>query len=270
MDIGAIFNLIINQPITNILVACYQGLSVLHIPFALGFSIIALTAIIRLVLLPLTSSQIRASKKMQDLAPHLSNLKEKHKDDKKKHQEEMMKLYKEHGVNPAAGCLPVILQIPVIWGLYHVLTTVVNVNSLAKLKEINNLLYFDWMKLQRLWDSTFFGLPLSVSPSKEIAGMPILILVPVLTVLFQLILSKMMMPEVAVKAKKDDFASSFAQQSLYLFPLMVGFFSFSLPLGLSLYWNTFTIFGIIQQYFLTGPGGLTQWINTAKKYGKGK
>lgn len=270
MNIGIIFTFLINQPITNVLIALYHAFLFLHVPFALGFSIIALTALIRLVLFPLTASQIKASKKMQDLAPHLSNLKEKHKGDKKKHQEEMMKLYKEHGVNPAAGCLPVLLQIPVIWGLYNVLTTVVNVNTVSKLKEINNLLYFDWLKLHSLWDATFLGLPLSVSPSKEMAKMPILILVPIITVLLQLILSKMMMPSVSVKANKDDFASTFAQQSLYLFPLMVGFFSFSLPLGLSLYWNTFTIFGIIQQYFLVGSGGLVQWTSKLKQYGKGK
>ena len=122
MNIGAIFTVLFTQPITNILVLCYQLFMFLHVPFALGFSIIALTTIIRLVLLPFTTSQIRASKKMQDLAPHLSLLKEKHKGDKKKHQEEMMKLYKNHGVNPASGCLPVILQIPIIWSLYHVLT----------------------------------------------------------------------------------------------------------------------------------------------------
>ncbi len=268
MNIGAIFTVLFTQPITNILVLCYQLFMFLHVPFALGFSIIALTTIIRLVLLPFTTSQIRASKKMQDLAPHLSLLKEKHKGDKKKHQEEMMKLYKNHGVNPASGCLPVILQIPIIWSLYHVLTQVVNVNSLAKIKEVNNSLYFDSLKIRGLWDTSFFGLPLSLSPSKEISHMPLLILIPAVTVLLQLVLSKMMMPEKPIVAKKDDFQAAFMQQSLYLFPLMVGFFSFSLPLGLSLYWNTFTIFGILQQYFLVGPGGLVQWTEKLKKYGK--
>ena len=191
MDIGYIFTLILTQPITNLLVACFQFFQFLHIPFALGFAIISLTFIIRLVLFPFTSSQVKMSKKMQDMAPHISNLKVKHKDDKKKQQEEMMKLYAEFGVNPAAGCLPVVIQIPIIWGLYHVLSTAVNANSLAKLKEINHLLYFDGLKLTRLWESTFFGIPLATAPSHLMKDMPLIVLVPVLTGVLQFIFSKM-------------------------------------------------------------------------------
>ncbi len=271
MDIGLIFNILLNQPITNLLVTCYQALNFLHIPFALGFSIILLTCIIRAILYPLTASQIKMSKKMQDMAPHISKLKEKHKSDKKKQQEEMMKLYAEFGVNPAAGCLPVILQIPIIWGLYHVLSTVVNANSLAKLKEINNLIYFDGLKLTKLWEVTFFGIPLAKSPAQLLSEMPLIILVPVITGVLQLVFSKMMAPEKPYDAKADDFQATFAKQSLFIFPVMIAVFSFQLPFGLSLYWNAFTLFGILQQYFLVGLGGLKQWQAFAQKtYGKGK
>lgn len=267
MDIGAIFSLIINQPITNLLVMCYQLFQFLHIPFALGFAIIALTFLIRVILYPFTASQIKVSKKMQDMAPHISKLKEKHKDDKKKQQEELMKLYAEFGVNPAAGCLPIIIQIPIIWGLYHVLGTVVAVNSFEKLKEINNSLYFDGLKLTKLWETTFFGIPLAKSPAQLLNDSPLIILVPVLTGVLQLIFSKMMAPEKPYVGKQDDFQTTFAKQSLFIFPVMIGFFSFQLPFGLSLYWNAFTIFGIIQQYFLVGLGGLKQWqgLVTGKK-----
>jgi YidC/Oxa1 family membrane protein insertase len=269
MNIGAIFTILLTQPITNLLVGCYQLFAFLHIPFALGFSIILLTFIIRLVLYPFTASQIKTSKKMQDMAPHISNLKAKHKDDKKKQQEEMMKLYSEYGVNPAVGCLPVIIQIPIIWSLYHVLSTVVNANSVAKLKEINHLMYFDGLKLTKLWEVTFFGIPLSQSPAQLMGHMPLIILVPVITGVLQLIFSKMMAPEVAPTGKQDDFQATFAKQSLFIFPIMIAFFSFRLPFGLSLYWNAFTIFGIIQQYFLVGLGGLKQWQKfTANLYGK--
>ena len=61
--------------------------------------------------------------------------------------------------------------------------------------------------------------------------------------------------------KKEDFATAFQTQSTYIFPVMIGFFSYSFPIGLSLYWNTFTIFGIIQQYKILGLGGLTDWKN---------
>lgn len=259
MNIGLLFNILLNQPITNLLVTCYQLLQFLHVPFALGFSIIALTFIIRLILYPFTAQQIKTSKKMQDMAPHISNLKAKHKDDKKKQQEEMMKLYAEFGVNPAAGCLPVVIQLPIIWGLYHVLSTAVSTNSLTKLKELNNLLYSDSLKLTKLWEVTFFGIPLAQAPSHLMKDMPFIILVPVLTGVLQLIFSKMMAPEKPYAVKEDDFQATFAKQSLFIFPIMIAVFSYQLPFGLSLYWNAFTLFGILQQYFLVGLGGLKQW-----------
>ncbi len=101
--------------------------------------------------------------------------------------------------------------------------------------------------------------------------MPLIILVPVLTGVLQLIFSKMMAPEIPPTGKQDDFQATFAKQSLFLFPIMIGFFSFSLPFGLSLYWNAFTIFGILQQHYLVGPGGLKQWKGKLKEiHGKRK
>ena len=215
---------------------------------------------------------------MQKVAPHLAALKEKHKGDNKRQQEEIMKLYKEHGVNPAAGCLPLIIQLPVIWGLYHVLTVAVNANSIKSLAEINKVLYFDFLKLQRVWDTTMFGLPLAASPSKLFAAHPYIILVPVLTGVFQFVLSKMMMPEAVIETemalarttekKEDDFQAAFQKQSLFIFPVMIGFFSFSLPLGLSLYWNTFSVFGILQQYLLVGAGSAAPYFKKVNLHGR--
>jgi YidC/Oxa1 family membrane protein insertase len=262
------------HPMINVLVAIYHAISFIHIPYALGFSIIALTIVIRLLLYPLTSAQLKAAKKMQDLSPHLSKLKEKHKKDAKMLQSETMRLYKEHGVNPLAGCLPVVLQLPIIWGLYTVLNDIVK----YPVASINKVLYSDSLRLTKQWDTTFFGLPLAQHPSQLIhidqPATLIFLLIPVLTGVFQFIQSKMMLPQeslVPVKKdekKADDFASSFQKQSLYIFPVMIGFFSFNFPIGLSLYWNTFTIFGIIQQYKISGLGGLKDWtdkINGRKK-----
>src|SRR5258706_9402035 len=115
-------------PILYVLIAIYQLLLFLHVPFTLGFSIIVLTIIVRLILWPLTGSQLKTSHKMQKIAPHINRLKEKHKGDAKTLQAETMKLYKEHGVNPLAGCLPVLIQLPIIWGLYGLLNDIVNTN----------------------------------------------------------------------------------------------------------------------------------------------
>jgi YidC/Oxa1 family membrane protein insertase len=274
-----IFDTLIVIPITNALLFVYYFINFLKVPFALGFSIIILTIIIRLILYPLTTSQIKASKKMMEINPHLKRLKEKHKNDAKKLQEETMKLYKEFGVNPAAGCLPVLIQLPIIWGLYSVLNTIIHVGA-GGLSKINDMAYMDFVRLNRVWDVNFFGLSLAQNPShlfnsSVINTWPIL-LVPILTGVFQLIQSKMMLPaapqtqdkkmEVKKEEKKDDFSSAMQTQMTYLMPVMIGFFSYNFPIGLSLYWNTFTIFGIIQQYKISGIGGLKDWVG--KIYGR--
>src|SRR3990167_1534272 len=141
-----IFNYILVWPIINALIAVYKFFQMFGVPYTLGFSIIALTILIRLILYPLTSSQLKASKKMQEIAPHLSKLKDKHKNDAKTLQAETMKLYKEFGVNPAAGCLPLIVQIPVIWGLYSVLNKVIHLGA-NTVSEINKLAYYDFLRI---------------------------------------------------------------------------------------------------------------------------
>jgi YidC/Oxa1 family membrane protein insertase len=273
---GDFFNLILVNPIINILVAIYSLFSFLHIPYALGFAIIGLTIVIRFILYPLTTSQLQASAKIQKITPLLKKLKEQHKGNPTMLQQETLRLYKEQGINPAAGCLPILIQMPIIWALYSVLQHLVTLKSSVIVAEVNKIIYFDFLKLSSAWDSSFFGLPLGEMPSKLVSTIgPLIFLVPILTGVFQFILSKMMIPaktsEVALEKKienkgqidkKDatDFASAFQTQSMFIFPIMIGFFSFSFPIGLSLYWNTFTIFGIIQQYKITGLGGLSEWI----------
>ena len=159
---------------------------------------------------------------------------------------------------------------PVIWGLYTLLQKVVSINSHSVVSEVNKLTYISAFKLTSPWDPNFFGIPLGAVPSKLMSFDKfftvgsLILLVPILTGFFQFIQSKMMLTSAPKQAmvekggvkKKDDFASVFQSQSLYIFPVMIGFFSFGFPIGLSLYWNTFTVFGIIQQYLISGWGGL--------------
>ncbi len=248
------FDLIILYP----LLAIYKALLFIHLPHPLSLSIILLTILIRLILYPLISSQIRASKKMQDLNPHLSAIREKHKGNSAMISQETMRLYKEHGVNPAAGCLPVFIQLPVIWILYNVLQNIVKAPNLVT-GEINKIIPVDFLKLSQPLDQTFFLFPLGKTPAQLLSTLGIIvILVPLITGLLQFIQSKMMFskPAGGTVKKSDDFSSIFASQSTYIFPVMIGFFSYTFPIGLSLYWNTFTIFGIIQQYKIAGWGGL--------------
>lgn len=283
-SLEVIFATFFINPITNILVAIYSALLLGHIPYSLGFSIIILTIIIRFILYPFTAQQIKSAHKMQKVSPHLAALKEKHKGDKKRQQEETMKLYKEHGINPMAGCLPLLIQLPIIWSLYNVLSNVIGENIQTTVAGINKVLYFSWLHVNQAdWNTYFFGIMLSSTPAKLISQNPVFILIPVLTGVLQFILSKMMLPEkppinktkkenklpaVKIEKKSDDFQTAFQNQSLFIFPVMIAFFSYTLPLGLSLYWNTFTLFGIIQQYWIVGPGGAHHWFAKVKLHGR--
>lgn len=281
--IGSTFTTIFVNPTVNVLSAIYHILLFVHVPSALGFAIILLTILIRLILYPFTLSQLKTSKKMQEIAPKLNKLKELHKNDAKKLQEETMKLYKEQGVNPAAGCLPLLIQLPLIWGLYSVLRSAVGSSPSAIVKFVNSVAYVPSLRLATAWDPHFFGLPMAQTPSYLFThGMFLIVLVPLLTAAFQFVQSKMMIPEVkaeeAVKEavqkkqgqltkevkREDDFQTAFQTQSLYIFPIMIAFFSWSLAVGLSFYWNTFTIFGIIQQYQVQGWGSLPSLIKRKK------
>src|SRR3989344_795758 len=261
------FDTLLIHPIINVLLVIYQLVHFLHVPWALGFSIILLTVVIRFLLYPLTASQLKTSRKMQTLAPHLSKLKERHKNDAKRMQQETMRLYQNHGINPAAGCLPVLLQFPLLWALYAVLQKVAGLKPAETLDAINKIAYVEQLRLREIWDTTFFGLPLGQNPSQLLNIYGVLIfLVPITTGVLQFIQAKMMFTAKpaddkeknlpAGRQEKGDFASAFQAQSTYIFPLMIGFFSYTFPLGLSLYWNTYTVFGIIQQYKMQGWGGL--------------
>src|SRR3989344_610673 len=248
-------------PILNLLVFFYKIFLFIKIPGALGLAIIALTAFIRLLLHPFFKQQLETSKKMADLKPHLDRLSSKHKDDKKILQEEHMKLYQQAGINPAAGCLFMIVQIPVFIALYNTLSLfLLNGNAAKIISQINKVLYHPALKIQTI-DPWFFGLNLALAPAK--AGLWYYYLLPVITAILQYFQTAVMTPASAptpevkeakkntsgVNVKKEDagdFQKAMNMQMKYIFPLMIGYFSYTLPVGLSLYWNIFSIFSIIQ------------------------
>lgn len=274
--IGPLYSTVFYAPIVNLLVSIYYGLTFLHIPFAIGFSIIILTIIIRLALWPFMTKQLQSAKKMAELKPHLEVLKKKHGDNKQALSTAQMALYKEHGINPAGGCLPILLQFAVMIALYQAIYAFFG--GAKAMIEINKHLYISSWQMHKTPDLTFFGLNLVNKPSDIFHLSWLIILVPVLTAALQLIQSKMMTPSVpkerasdSPKEKKEkegmeDAMVSVQSQMLYLIPVMVGYAAFQFPIGLALYWNTSTIFGIIQQYKVTGWGGLASWKNLAQKY----
>ncbi|MCL5784418.1 MAG: YidC/Oxa1 family membrane protein insertase [Patescibacteria group bacterium] len=273
--IGDIFNTVFFAPVVNLLVMIFQGLNLLHIPGALGFSIIILTVIIRLIVWPFMGSQIRSAKKMAELKPHLDALKKKHGKDKQALAAAQMALYKEHGVNPAGGCLPSIIQIPVIIALYQ--TILAFFSNGGNIDRINNALYLPSWHLASAPDLYFFGINLAIKPSQFTSIGWLLLLIPAVTAFLQFIQSRMMTPkpikeyssdspkEKKEKENLEDSMSAMQSQMSYMMPIMVGYFAFQFPIGLALYWNTFTILGIIQQYLISGWGNLEGWIRLIKR-----
>lgn len=267
-----IFDILLVHPLINILVAIYQLLTYFHISNALGLSIILITVLIRFVLYPFTVSQIEASQKMQKIQPHMNRLKEKHKGDAKRLQQEQMALFKEHGVNPAAGCLPSLIQIVIlIFGFYPAIQKIISLKPNETISIINKTLYFDFLKLNHIWDTNFFGLPLGKTPGDLFQTIGILIIsIPIITALLQFIQTKMtIIPPVdgndlQIKKKEPDFAQAMQSQMLYMMPVIIGVVSYQFAIGLSLYWNTYTIFGIIQQYQMQGLGGLSELLKKTK------
>ncbi|MBI4999829.1 YidC/Oxa1 family membrane protein insertase [Candidatus Gottesmanbacteria bacterium] len=133
-----IFNQILIWPILNILIALYKIFEALRAPGAFGLAIIGLTILIRFLLSPLFSSQLKSAQKMQELKPKIDELSQKYGKDKARIQQEQLRLYKEAGVNPAAGCLPLLLQMPVFIALYNVFWQILGNGNLEKvIQDIN-------------------------------------------------------------------------------------------------------------------------------------
>lgn len=268
--IGDLFNTIFQIPIINILVLVLQGLQALHIPGALGFAIVILTVLVRILVWPFMSSQIRATKKMSDLKPHLDELKSKHKDDKQALAAAQMALYKEHGVNPAGGCLPALIQIPIFIALYQSIINIIP-GAGGSIDYVNSILYSESLKIPSSIDPNFFGVNLGVKPAEFTKYGTGILLIPLITAFLTFIQSKMTMPkpikhhidepkkETKEKEQMEDTMGAVQGQMVYLMPIMIGYFAFQFPVGLAIYWNVYTILGIIQQYRLAGWGGLDSW-----------
>jgi len=277
-------------PILNLLVGYYKLFEALRFPGPLGFAIILLTLTVRVVLYPLMATQMKSARKMAKLKPHIDELSKKHKDDKQALQQAQLALYKEHGVNPAGGCLPLLIQMPILIALYNVFYTVFQTtgsggiapSELSKLiSNINQILYTPALKLTS-FHTDFFGFDLAVKPSQWQNVGWWLLAIPVITALLQWYQTKLMMdgqtnqkskdesrktedkrivkhekqdqggkPE----EKKEDMAMEMQKQMAIISPIMFAFFSYQFPVGLALYWNIFGLFGIIQQRYINKKYG---------------
>lgn len=248
-QIGYLFNLLFTFPIFNLLMVLDRILG------DFGLAIIVLTLIVKLILFPLTMKQLKSMKATQALQPQLAEIKKKYAKDQKAQMEATQALYKEYGMNPLAGsCLPLLIQMPVLFGLFYALSAVLrNAHSVA---DINALLYpfipkfttfpninLDWFTfISSTWHFSL-GAP---DPTH---------ILPILAALATFVQLRMSQPKPQPGAAPDPTQTQMKMMQ-YISPLMVGFFGWNYAAGLALYWTVSSVFAIFQQYFVTGWGAL--------------
>lgn len=206
-----------------------------------GLAILILTIIVRTLILPLMIKQFKNTKAMQALQPEMKLLREKFKDDPKKQQEEMMKLYQTNQVNPLAGCLPLIVQMPIFIALYNSIYTNANIRGNAELG---------------IEESTFLWLKLGESDPYYI--------LPIIAAITTFIQSKMMSSQQPMVGPMKGL--------MYIFPVMIFVMALSFPAALPLYWIYSNIYTIVQNYFMynRSPKPATTTIDLPKPKPKGK
>jgi len=178
-----------------------------------GLSILVVTIIIRFLVLPLTLKQYKSSKAMQALQPEMKKLKEKYKDDAKKQQEETMKLFQSNGVNPLAGCFPLLVQMPILIALYYAIMWNPDIREHS----------FLWMALGE--KDPYYILPIIAAITTYI--------------------------QQKVMAKYTPMTKQM-QSIMMVFPVLIFVMSMSFPAALPLYWVYGNLFTIIQTHFIYG------------------
>lgn len=266
-----------------------------------GLSIIFFTIIIKLILMPLTIHSQKAMRKQQKLQPYLMELQEKYANDKERLQQATMKLYKDNNVSMTGGCLPMLIQFPILIGLYRViqkpLTYLLNIDFsleenishitdlvsrmvtefpdvIGKLKDyttdqlinMSQIQLSTWSQMlngvQDKWaiNFDFLGLDLSVVPYKGVeyllAGMfthvdrILLILIPAIAILTTWLSMKQSQAMTKTPENADNPAAQMSKSMNLMMPIMTGFFAFTLPSGLGLYWIISNVMQIVQQAVL--------------------
>ncbi|XP_078446514.1 63 kDa inner membrane family protein [Wolffia australiana] len=229
-------------------------LSAVHVPYSYGFAIILLTVIVKVATFPLTKQQVESTLAMQNLQPKIKAIQQRYAGNQERIQLETSRLYKQAGVNPLAGCLPTLATIPVWIGLYQALSNVANEGLLTE--------GFFWIPS--------LGGPTSIAARQSGAGISWLfpfvdghpplgwpdtaayLVLPVLLVVSQYLSMELMKPP-----QSDDPSQKNSLLVLKFLPLMIGYFSLSVPSGLSIYWFVNNVLSTGQQVWLRKMGGAT-------------
>jgi YidC/Oxa1 family membrane protein insertase len=199
-----------------------------------GLAIILFTIVIKLLLFPLTSMQIRSMRVMQELQPQLQEIQKKYKNDPQKSQQAMMELYQKHKVNPFSGCLPLLAQMPILYALFSALRNFFSPE--------NHPAYVNMEHASFLWIPNL--------------GQPDLYILPILAVIFTFLQQKLSSPTGVDQTQKT---------MLYVMPLFMGWISRSFPAGLAIYWIMYSIISGLEQLFLRKKGSLSIKEETSTK-----
>ena len=219
-----------------------------------GIAIILMTVLIRVILYPLMQKQMVSMREMQKIQPLMKAVQEKYKNDKERLNKELMALYKEHKVNPMSGCMPLIIQMPILILLFQALRKFEYLDSAGKI--VGGFLW-----IPRQVQIIVEGVPKIVAglaapdqliqlPGSGIFGIQYLGIMPFLIGGSMYIQQKMTSTGGTVAGKDGGSAQQTQKMMTIMMPLMIGFMSFSLPSGLTLYWLTSTVLGIGQQYLI--------------------
>jgi YidC/Oxa1 family membrane protein insertase len=259
------------QAMFIVMVAVYEFLYNLGFPGAIAWAIVALTLVVRAVLIPLYRKQLVSQRRMQLLQPELREIQKRFKGDAMKARLAQQELMRERGVNVLAGCLPLLLQLPLLFIMYSVIQNgLTNVDPTAMLTiggvqvvpltctNIDPATGMPSAALGPCIDTVipFFGTSIDVSQPSTIfavAGFGISILA-IVSALLQLVQSRMMLP--AADPTNDDPNTRVQRQMMLFLPLISVVYGGFLPAGLFIYWIVATIFSIAQQYLIVGWGSM--------------
>jgi len=233
--LGELFDTILIEPFVNVLMMLSHLFD-----NSLGMAIIAITIIVNLIILPLTVKQTRSMKKMQTLQPKMQEIQKKYSKDKQKQQQEIMKLYKEEGVNPIGCAMPLIIQMPIIIALYQgiIQSLPTTPNHLIGLSKH----IYNWAFVQEGVppESIFFGLDLSQ---------------PNFFMVILIMASMWISQKMSTTPSADPKQQQMQQMMQWMMPLFLGFIFLSFPSGLALYIVVMTVFRMVVQRFITGNWG---------------
>lgn len=233
--ISLLYNEILFRPLFNLLV----GVAYILPSHNLGIAILVVTLIVRLILLPFTLQQARHAahqqKKMTGLKAELKKINERFKDDATARSQATLALYRKAGINPAAGCLPLIIQLPILIALYQVFLSGLGPSTAHYL--------YAFVALPANLSSVFVGINLTV-PNLWLA---------LLAGAAQFFQMRTMAPAPTTPGadeKSSQMMASMQRNMAFIFPVMTVFITLRLPAALALYWVATTLFALAQQYIL--------------------